>query len=314
MGKIMTGAEIFFEALREEQVDTIFGYPGGAVLPIYDKMYHVKDIEHVLVRHEQGAVHMAEGYSKASGKTGVVLVTSGPGATNTVTGIADAFMDAIPLVVFTGQVPTTVIGLDAFQEADIIGITRPITKWNVVVRDVKDLAKTISKAFEVAKSGKPGPVLVDLPKDVVLSSCEYHYPKKSRERRENKNFPKINDFLKALSECKKPLLYVGGGIVLSKAQKELFEFTEKFAAPVCKTLHGLGGFPSGNELSLGMLGMHGQYAANRATDECDLLISFGARFDDRVTGKVTEFAKMHINYKLILIQVMRINQLMLIYI
>jgi acetolactate synthase I/II/III large subunit len=291
MPKLMKGSEIFFEVLRREHVDTIFGYPGGAVLPIYDKMYDVKDIKHVLVRHEQGAIHMAEGYAKASGKTGVVLVTSGPGATNTVTGIADAYMDAIPVVIFTGQVPTAVIGLDAFQEADIIGITRPITKWNCVVRDVSDLAETIVKAFKIARSGKPGPVLVDLPKDVMNSSCEFRYPKPQESVKLASNFLQMADFITALEKSKKPLIYVGGGVVSAKAEQELFRFTQKYIAPVTTTLHGLGAFPSGHELSLGMLGMHGQYAANRATDECDLLISFGARFDDRVTGKTEEFAK-----------------------
>jgi acetolactate synthase-1/2/3 large subunit len=292
---IMKGAEIFFECLKREKVEHIFGFPGGAVLPLYEQLYDIDYLQHILVRHEQGAVHAAEGYAKASGKTGVVLVTSGPGATNTVTGIADAYMDSVPIVVFTGQVPSQLIGNDAFQEADIIGITRPITKHNFLVRDVKELALTIRKAFYIASSGRPGPVVVDLPKDVINSKCEFIYPD-NLEIRGYKPTIKghINQIKKAaevIANAKRPLLYVGGGVIMSGGSRELALFARENKLPVTMTLQGLGAFPGTDELSLGMLGMHGTYYANQAVDNCDVLVSLGARFDDRVTGNVDTFAK-----------------------
>jgi len=301
--KMMTGAEIFFESLKKEKVEYVFGYPGGAVLKIYERLYDIKDLKHILVRHEQGATHMAEGYAKASGKVGVVLVTSGPGATNTVTGIADAYMDSVPIVVFTGQVPSTLIGNDAFQEADIVGITRPITKHNFLVRDVKELASTIKKAFYIASTGRPGPVLVDLPKDVIASVCEFEYPEKVELRGYNPNFVGHQNSIKKAAEVisvsKKPLLYVGGGVIMSDAYRELRLFAKENNIPVTMTLQGLGAFPMTDSQSLGMLGMHGTYWANMAVNNCDVLVSLGARFDDRVTGKIDEFAtrsyKIHVD-------------------
>lgn len=301
--KMMNGAEIFFECLKKEKVEYVFGYPGGAVLKIYEKLYDVKDLKHILVRHEQGATHMAEGYAKASGKVGVVLVTSGPGATNTVTGIADAYMDSVPIVVFTGQVPSTLIGNDAFQEADIVGITRPITKHNFLVRDVKELASTIKKAFFIASTGRPGPVLVDLPKDVIASVCEFEYPEKVELRGYNPNFVGHQNSIKKAAEvislAKKPLLYVGGGVIMSEGYRELRLFAKENNIPVTMTLQGLGAFPMTDNQSLGMLGMHGTYWANMAVNNCDVLVSLGARFDDRVTGKIDEFAtnayKIHVD-------------------
>ena len=292
---VMNGAEIFFECLRREGVEHIFGYPGGAVLKIYEHLYDVDFLKHILVRHEQGAVHMAEGYAKASGKVGVVLVTSGPGATNTVTGITDAYMDSIPIVVFTGQVPSHLIGKDAFQEADIVGITRPITKHNFLVRDVRDLASTIKKAFYIAASGKPGPVLVDLPKDVINSKCEFEYPDNVELRGYKPvtvgNQSQIKKAAEMIKQAKRPLLYVGGGVICSNGFAELGILARENKLPVTMTLHGLGSFPMTDELSLGMLGMHGTYWANQAVTNCDVLVSLGARFDDRVTGKVDTFAK-----------------------
>ncbi len=301
--KMMTGAEIFFESLKKEKVEYVFGYPGGAVLKIYERLYDIKDLKHILVRHEQGATHMAEGYAKASGKVGVVLVTSGPGATNTVTGIADAYMDSVPIVVFTGQVPSTLIGNDAFQEADIVGITRPITKHNFLVRDVKELASTIKKAFYIASTGRPGPVLVDLPKDVIATVCEFEYPEKVELRGYNPNFVGHQNSIKKAAEVislsKKPLLYVGGGVIMSEAYRELRLFAKENNIPVTMTLQGLGAFPMTDSQSLGMLGMHGTYWANMAVNNCDVLVSLGARFDDRVTGKIDEFAtksyKIHVD-------------------
>ena len=291
----MSGADIFFECLKREKVDKIFGYPGGAVLKLYEKLHDVDFLEHILVRHEQGAAHMAEGYAKATGRPGVVLVTSGPGATNTVTGIADAYMDSVPIVVFTGQVPSHLIGNDAFQEADIIGITRPITKHNFLVRDVKELAITIKKAFFIASTGRPGPVVVDLPKDVINDECYFEYPDEVDIRGYK---PKLeghhNQIKKAaqiLSKAKRPLLYVGGGVIMSGGSDELAIFARENKLPVTMTLQGLGAFPGTDELSLGMLGMHGTYWANQAVNNCDVIVSLGARFDDRVTGKVETFAK-----------------------
>ena len=289
---IKSGAEIVIESLRKEGVETIFGYPGGVTLPLYDKLYSVNDIQHILVRHEQGATHMAEGYAKATGKPGVVLVTSGPGATNTITGITDAFMDSIPMVVLTGQVPTKAIGKDAFQEADVIGITRPITKWNVLVRDVNDLASSIQKAFEIATTGRPGPVLVDIPKDVFLAETDFVYPEKAEKEYEtNIDFESVQKVAEALKHAKRPLFYVGGGTIFSGAEKELRTFAKQLNIPVTSTLHGLGAYPGSDAQFLGMLGMHGTYVANRAVDECDCLIAIGARFDDRVVGNVSEFSK-----------------------
>jgi len=294
-GQIMTGAEIFFECLKREKVEHIFGFPGGAVLKLYEQLYDVDFLQHILVRHEQGAVHAAEGYAKASGKTGVVLVTSGPGATNTVTGIADAYMDSVPIVVFTGQVPSHLIGNDAFQEADIVGITRPITKHNFLVRNVEELAITIRKAFYIASSGRPGPVVVDLPKDVINSKCEFVYPDNMEIRGYKPTIKghsnQIKKAAEAISKAKRPLLYVGGGVIMSGGSQELAIFARENKLPVTMTLQGLGAFPGTDEQSLGMLGMHGTYWANQAVDNCDVLVSLGARFDDRVTGNCETFAK-----------------------
>lgn len=292
---VLSGAEIFFECLKREKVEHIFGYPGGAVLKLYEYLHDVDFLQHILVRHEQGAVHAAEGYAKASGKVGVVLVTSGPGATNTVTGIADAYMDSVPIVVFTGQVPSHLIGNDAFQEADIVGITRPITKHSFLVRNVKELAVTIRKAFYIASTGRPGPVLVDLPKDVIASKCEFIYPEDVEIRGYKPTYKghinQIKKVAEVIAAAKRPLLYVGGGVIMSGGSQELALFARENKLPVAMTLQGLGAFPGTDDLSLGMLGMHGTYWANRAVDNCDLLVSFGARFDDRVTGKVETFAR-----------------------
>jgi acetolactate synthase-1/2/3 large subunit len=299
----MTGAEIFVRSLIEEKVDIVFGYPGGAVIGIYDALHDISDIKHILTRHEQGAVHAAEGYAKASGKPGVALVTSGPGATNTVTGIADAYMDSIPIVVFTGQVALKLIGNDAFQEADIVGITRPITKHNYLVRDVNELAATIKEAFYVATTGRPGPVLVDLPKDVMATKTIFSYPKTVKMRsyvpHTDGNQKQLDKAIALIAKAKRPVLYVGGGAILSNAAEELTAFARKTKIPVTTTLHGLGAFPETDELSMGMLGMHGTWYSNTAVNYCDLLIAVGARFDDRVTGKTDAFApeakKIHID-------------------
>ena len=287
----LSGADIIIESLKQESVDTIFGYPGGVVLPIYDRLYDETAIEHILVRHEQGAVHMAEGYAKASGKIGVVLVTSGPGATNTITGITDALMDSIPLVIISGQVPSSSIGLDAFQEADVIGITRPITKWNYLVRHVSELAEVLFKAFRIAESGRPGPVLVDIPKDVLLAETTFLYPKKIQQQPSKKILKsEINQFIQALRKSTKPLFYIGGGVIAANAAEKLKQFVKKTNIPLTHTLHGIGAFPAQDSQCIGMLGMHGAYAANRAIDDCDCLIALGARFDDRVTGKTDLFS------------------------
>lgn len=299
----LTGADIFFECLRKEKVEYIFGYPGGAVLKLYEKLYDVDFLQHIKTHHEQGATHAAEGYARVTGKVGVVLVTSGPGATNTVTGITNAYMDSSPIVVFTGQVPTKLIGNDAFQEADIVGITRPITKHNFLVRDVNELAETIRKAFYIASTGRPGPVLVDLPKDVVNSVCEFEYPEKIEIRGYKPNFighqNQIKKAATMLKKSKRPLLYVGGGVIMSGGSRELTYFAKENNLPVTMTLQGLGAFPGNDNLSLGMLGMHGTYWANQAVNRCDLLIALGARFDDRVTGKLDSFAtdayKIHVD-------------------
>jgi acetolactate synthase I/II/III large subunit len=288
------GAQIFLECLKREGVKHIFGYPGGVVLDIYDELTRHPDIHHILVRHEQAAAHAADGYARASSQVGVALVTSGPGATNTVTGIASAYMDSIPIVVFTGQVPTALIGNDAFQEVDIVGITRPCTKHNYLVKDVKDLAHTIHEAFHIARSGRPGPVLVDLPKDVIQASTVPKYPDtikiKSYNPTYHANPRQVKRALDMILTAKKPVLYTGGGIILSNCSGELLKFAETLQIPVTSTLMGLGGFPGDNPLWMGMLGMHGTYCANMAVSEADVLIAVGARFDDRVTGKLSDFA------------------------
>jgi acetolactate synthase-1/2/3 large subunit len=289
----LTGAQIFFECLKAEGVEVVFGLPGGAVIDIYDGMPK-HNIRHILVRHEQGATHMADGYARATGKVGVCLVTSGPGATNTVTGIATAYCDSIPIVVFTGQVPTPLIGNDAFQEADIVGITRPCTKHNYLVKDVRDLARVIREAFFLARSGRPGPVLVDLPKDVVAGKTDFKYPKniamKGYKPTTEAHMGQIKRAYTAIAKAKRPVIYAGGGVILSSAAKELKELGESLKCPVTTTLMGLGGFPAPHDLWLGMLGMHGTFRANMAVANTDVLIGIGARFDDRVTGKLDEFA------------------------
>ncbi len=289
----ISGAEIFCESLRREGVKTVFGLPGGVVLKIFDVLCQQKDIELVLTRHEQGAAHMAEGYAKATGKAGVVLVTSGPGMTNIVTGLADAYMDSVPLVAFTGQVSTDLIGNDAFQEADNVGISRPCTKHNVLVKDVNDLAQIIKEAFYIATSGRPGPVLVDIPKDVSTAKTEFKYPDRVNLRGYNPtitgNKQQIQRAVEAVMQAKKPIIYVGGGAIFSNAADEVRELAEITQIPVTMTLMGLGSFPGTHSLSLGMLGMHGGYWSNMAMHHADLLIAVGARFDDRVTGKLSEF-------------------------
>ena len=291
----LRGAEILIRLLIENGVDAVFGLPGGAVLHIYDEIWRYRDqISHYLVRHEQGAVHAAEGYARASGKVGVALVTSGPGATNAVTGIATAYMDSVPLVVITGQVPTGVIGTDAFQEVNTFGITMPIVKHNYLVRDVRDLAHVVNEAFYLAKSGKPGPVVIDIPKDVTAQTCPYteseyanfgfHKPDRPVDREA------VNQAVEKILAAKSPVFYVGGGIVSADASDELLEVVERLQVPVTPTLMGIGGFPTTHPLSLGMLGMHGTYAANMSISESDLLVAIGVRFDDRVTGKLATFA------------------------
>lgn len=301
----MTGADIFVKTLQDMEVDTMFGYPGGAVLDIYDSLFRQDKLDHFLVRHEQAATHAADGYTSASGKTGVVLVTSGPGGTNAVTGIATAAMDSKPLVVFTGQVPTAMIGNDAFQEADIIGITQPITKHSYLVKDVNQLEDTIREAFHIANSGRPGPVVVDLPKDMVKQTALY-----MGKGREEVNIPsykpvtqgndaQIARAAKMISEARRPVLYVGGGVTLGDASEELSALADRFDLPVTTTLMGLGCYPESQSNSLGMLGMHGTWYANMAVTECDLLVAVGARFDDRVTGRLDGFSpkskKIHID-------------------
>ena len=288
----LKGTQILFKALEEEKVDIIFGYPGGAVLDIYDQLYK-SDMKHILVRHEQGAVHAADGYASATGKVGVCLVTSGPGATNTVTGIATANMDSIPLVVFTGQVPTGLIGNDAFQECDITGITRPCTKHNFLVRSIDDLAPTIKEAFNIARSGRPGPVLVDLPKNVMVAETEYNPANIKIRNYEVAYKPapkKMANVFEMLNSAKRPLIMTGGGVILGKASALLTQLARKYQIPVTGTLMGLGSFPGTDPLWLGMLGMHGTYYANMAISHCDLLLAVGVRFDDRVTGTIETFA------------------------
>jgi len=289
----LTGAQIMMEVLKEEGVDTIFGFPGGVVIDLFDELAKT-DIRRVLVRHEQGAVHAADGYARASGKTGVCLVTSGPGATNTVTGIATAYMDSIPLVVFTGQVPTQLIGNDAFQEVDIVGITRPCTKHNYLVQSAEAFPRIIKEAFYLARSGRPGPVLVDIPKDVTKEIFDYTPIKEVRLKSYNPTYnPNMKQLRKAvdlIKESERPIIFAGGGIILSRAAAELTEFARKTQMPVTTSLMGLGAFPGTDPLWLGMIGMHGTYRANMSTGACDLIVSIGVRFDDRVTGKTDAFA------------------------
>ena len=291
--EILRGAEIFCRELKDQGDKHLFGYPGGAVLHIYDALYKQNDVEHILVRHEQGATHAADGYARATGKPGVVVVTSGPGATNAITGIATAHMDSIPLVVFTGQVPRKMIGNDAFQEVDSIGITRPCVKHNFLVKDVESLASTIKKAFYVATTGRPGPVVVDIPKDVTADSCEYEYPKQVDMRSYSpvvKGHPgQIKKASKLILSAKKPMIYSGGGVILSEASSELTEFARILNYPITNTLMGLGAYPATDKQFVGMLGMHGTYEANMAMHNCDVLIAIGARFDDRVTGDLEKF-------------------------
>ncbi len=290
----LTGADIVVRCLQDEGIEYIFGYPGGAALHIYDALYKQDKVKHILVRHEQGAAHAADGYARATGKPGVVLVTSGPGITNAVTGIATAYMDSIPLVVLSGQVPTHLIGDDAFQEVDAVGITRPCVKHNFLVKDVNDLAETVKKAFYIAASGRPGPVLVDIPKDVTAEKTEYLYPKSLTMRSYapvNKGHPKqIKRAVDRILEAKRPIIYTGGGIVSSESAEILIELVRTLGYPCTNTLMGLGSYPADDPLFLGMLGMHGTYEANLAMHDCDMMLAIGARFDDRITGEVAKFA------------------------
>ena len=305
MPKLYTGAEIVFKCLEDQKVEHIFGYPGGAVLPIYDELKNHTSIKHILVRHEQGAGHAAEGYARSSGKPGVVLVTSGPGATNVVTALTDAYMDSVPLVCISGQVPTHLIGTDAFQECDTTGITRPCTKHNWLVKDINDLSEIMHEAFKVATTGRPGPVLVDIPKDIQFAKTKYTKPKKEKKlngKSENKFSQKqIDQLIDLLKSAKKPIIYSGGGVINSgpRASDALREFVELTGFPITSTLQGLGAYPGDDNQFLGMLGMHGTYEANNAMHDCDLLINIGARFDDRITGKIDEFSpnskKVHID-------------------
>ena len=305
MSKLYTGAEIVFKCLEDQNVEYIFGYPGGAVLPIYDELKNFNSIKHILVRHEQGAGHAAEGYARSSGKPGVILVTSGPGATNVVTALTDAYMDSIPLVCISGQVPTHLIGTDAFQECDTTGITRPCTKHNWLVKDIKDLQSVIHKAFEVATTGRPGPVLVDIPKDIQFQKIKYSLIKKQKKLNGKKvnNFSQfdVDNLINLMSKAKKPIFYTGGGVINSgpKASMLLRELVRSTGFPITSTLQGLGCFPGYDNQFLGMLGMHGTYEANNAMHDCDLMINIGARFDDRITGKLDEFSpkskKVHID-------------------
>ncbi len=293
---VLTGAEIVIRCLQEEKVDHVFGYPGGSVLFIYDELFKQDKVKHIMVRHEQAAVHAADAYSRSSQKIGVALVTSGPGVTNAVTGIATAYMDSIPLVVITGQVPTYYIGQDAFQECDTVGITRPCVKHNFLVKDVKDLAETIKKAFYLAKTGRPGPVLVDIPKDITQQKCEFAYPKTVAMRSYNPvvkgHAGQIKKAVQLLHEAKRPMIYAGGGVILSDAADKLTKLVKTLGFPITNTLMGLGGYPATDKQFLGMLGMHGTYEANMAMQNCDVLIAIGARFDDRVIGNPAHFGSV----------------------
>ncbi|MCW5829026.1 MAG: biosynthetic-type acetolactate synthase large subunit [Deltaproteobacteria bacterium] len=302
----LTGAQIFVESLKKLKVDTLFGYPGGAVLHIYDALHFAEkdgSIRHILVRHEQGAVHMADGYARATGKPGYVLLTSGPGATNGVTGIATAYMDSIPMVIITGQVPTHLIGNDAFQEADVVGITRPCTKHNFLVKDVRDLARVMAEAQYIATSGRPGPVLVDIPKDVTAHKTAFAWPDRvdipSYRPSTEGHLKQVKKALSLILGAKRPVLYLGGGCIWSNAAAEVTGLARRLGIPVTQTLMGLGSFPMSDPLSLDMLGMHGTYRANLAMSNCDVLVAIGARFDDRVTGKLDEFCvgakKIHVD-------------------
>jgi acetolactate synthase-1/2/3 large subunit len=305
MPKLYTGAEIVFKCLEDQKVEYIFGYPGGAVLPIYDELKNHSSIKHILVRHEQGAGHAAEGYARSSGKPGVVLVTSGPGATNVVTALTDAYMDSVPLVCISGQVPTHLIGTDAFQECDTTGITRPCTKHNWLVKNIDDLPRILHEAFHVATSGRPGPVLVDIPKDIQFAKTKYSKPKfenKLNGKSHNKFSQKeVDQLIDLITKAKKPIFYTGGGVINSgpKASEALRELVRLTGFPITSTLQGLGAYPGDDHQFVGMLGMHGTYEANNAMHDCDLLINIGARFDDRITGKIDEFSpkskKVHID-------------------
>ena len=296
MSRQMTGAKMVVQALKDQGVEVVFGYPGGAVLPIYDEIFQQNDIRHILVRHEQGAVHMAEGYARSTGKPGVVLVTSGPGATNAVTGLTDALMDSIPLVVLTGQVPTFMIGTDGFQEADTVGITRPCTKHNWLAKDTDKLAETLHQAFHVATHGRPGPVLIDIPKDVQFATGTYQGPKQAKvshyQPRVKGDIERITDLAAMIERAERPILYTGGGVINSgpAASQLLRELADATGFPVTSTLMGLGAYPASGKNWIGMLGMHGLYEANLAMHGCDLMINLGARFDDRITGRIADFS------------------------
>ncbi|MBM3395935.1 MAG: acetolactate synthase 3 large subunit, partial [Betaproteobacteria bacterium] len=291
----INGAEIVVRCLQEEGVQFIFGYPGGAVLPLYDEIFKQNKVRHILVRHEQAAVHAADAYARCTDKVGVALVTSGPGVTNAVTGIATAYMDSIPLVMITGQVPTHAIGEDAFQEVDTVGITRPCVKHNFLVKDIRDLALTIKKAFYVAKTGRPGPVLVDIPKDVTTQKLSFHYPEQVTMRSYNPvvkgHTGQIKKAVQMLQQAKRPMIYTGGGVVLGGASEALTKLVRTLGYPCTNTLMGLGGYPATDPLFVGMLGMHGTYEANMAMQTCDVLLAVGARFDDRVIGNPKHFAQ-----------------------
>ena len=289
----LTGAQIIIECLKAEDIDYVFGYPGGAVLHIYDAFYAQDDVQHILVRHEQGATHAADGYARSTGRPGVVLVTSGPGATNAVTGIATAYMDSIPMIVITGQVPKHLIGNDAFQEVDSVGITRPIVKHNFLIKDVKDIATTFKKAFYVATTGRPGPVVIDIPKDITAEKTEFSYPETISMRSYNptsKGHPgQIKRAVELILSAERPMLYTGGGVILGNGSDQLVELTRRLGYPITNTLMGLGAYPASDRQFLGMLGMHGTYEANMGMHQCDVLIAIGARFDDRVTGNLEKF-------------------------
>ena len=296
MSSEITGAEILVRCLAEEGVEHVFGYPGGAVLYIYDEIYKQDKFEHILVRHEQAAIHAADAYSRSSNKVGVALVTSGPGVTNAVTGIATAYMDSIPMVIITGQVPTHAIGQDAFQECDTVGITRPCVKHNFLVKDVRDLSETVKKAFYIASTGRPGPVLVDIPKDVTIAKTAFHYPKQV-EMRSYKPVDKghagqIRKAVQLLLSAERPMIYTGGGVILSDSAPEVNKLVDKLGYPCTNTLMGLGGYRASSDKFVGMLGMHGTYEANMAMQHCDVLIAIGARFDDRVIGNPKHFATL----------------------
>ncbi len=289
----LTGADIVIQSLKAEGVEFVFGYPGGAVLHIYDAFYRQDDVKHILVRHEQGATHAADGYARATGKAGVVLVTSGPGATNAVTGIATAYMDSIPMVVITGQVPKHLIGNDAFQEVDSVGITRPVVKHNFLIKDVKDIASTFKKAFYIATTGRPGPVVIDIPKDVTAARCEFNYPSDIKMRSYNPcvkgHVGQIKRADELMLSAERPMIYTGGGVILGDAAQQLTNLTRRLGYPITNTLMGLGAYPASDKQFVGMLGMHGTYEANMGMHQCDVLIAIGARFDDRVTGNLEKF-------------------------